>query len=584
MTTKDDFNDMFLASGVADLDWLNMDKDAYQQLDTLPKQNLDIQPDLAAMWDHSDKPQNVGVDTHFYQAGVSARDIKETAKDRDLAAASKNNVVRFATELLLNGASPTVFVSKMKGHFAKEDLFLAKMELSKLSQEIGLLGRVYVSSEIYPHCYVGEGKEIIQKSKTAKLLLKKESCDGCVYNQNSNCAIYKKTLVARVNYTHGLVKEFQALHQCHGKTSSLKGKTPRDQLQYLNLHASEKPSMPVHRESVKQLEPKVSMDEALTQLRNRSERRVVAGVSNDRLYRNVALKMMTRKLSSELRAKIATVSHTRLNILKANEDLVGNVWVDLGAFDNCEVQAKAFLAKHAHGARFVTKTIRCGSCSHFHDHHCGLFDRDIVASGQDVPYSVNLTKDYIRDYLSSGRISEKVAATLIKGLASQKSKSVLAAMFRYQQPVKSKIYEGQVPERKAVSETELVNYLREETRRSEEQRKAVDLSERTYEPVLSTIRSAIAQGLNGPLVTSILREKFEPGFLRDAQPVIAKKLASEGLLEKLRGSFDTHSEVIAWDNPVESFDLQPMLADVNAETKYAGDLDFELTGEITIDE
>jgi hypothetical protein len=40
------------AGGVSNLDWLDVDEEEYRQQDTLPKQNLDIIPDLEAAWSH----------------------------------------------------------------------------------------------------------------------------------------------------------------------------------------------------------------------------------------------------------------------------------------------------------------------------------------------------------------------------------------------------------------------------------------------------------------------------------------------------------------------------------------------------
>jgi len=44
------------SEGPANIDWLNVDEAEYRETDVLPKQNLDIVPDLQAAWSHQDAP------------------------------------------------------------------------------------------------------------------------------------------------------------------------------------------------------------------------------------------------------------------------------------------------------------------------------------------------------------------------------------------------------------------------------------------------------------------------------------------------------------------------------------------------
>src|SRR5262245_20072346 len=43
-------------SATSDLEWLDVDEKEYRALDRLPKQNLDVRPDLEALWARNDEP------------------------------------------------------------------------------------------------------------------------------------------------------------------------------------------------------------------------------------------------------------------------------------------------------------------------------------------------------------------------------------------------------------------------------------------------------------------------------------------------------------------------------------------------
>jgi len=54
MSDLGDLGDFLKEGGVSNLDWFDVDENAYRELDKLPKQNLDIAPDLQAIWAHED--------------------------------------------------------------------------------------------------------------------------------------------------------------------------------------------------------------------------------------------------------------------------------------------------------------------------------------------------------------------------------------------------------------------------------------------------------------------------------------------------------------------------------------------------
>lgn len=49
MADLGDISSFIKEGSVANLDWLDVDEKQYRELDTLPKQNLDISPDMQAL-------------------------------------------------------------------------------------------------------------------------------------------------------------------------------------------------------------------------------------------------------------------------------------------------------------------------------------------------------------------------------------------------------------------------------------------------------------------------------------------------------------------------------------------------------
>jgi len=49
----------FQQSSIVDLEWLAVDREMYRETEILPTQNLDITPDLAELWDHTDRSPGV---------------------------------------------------------------------------------------------------------------------------------------------------------------------------------------------------------------------------------------------------------------------------------------------------------------------------------------------------------------------------------------------------------------------------------------------------------------------------------------------------------------------------------------------
>ena len=55
MAELGDISSFIKEGSVANLNWLDVNEQQYRELDLLPKQNLDIAPDMQALWSHEDK-------------------------------------------------------------------------------------------------------------------------------------------------------------------------------------------------------------------------------------------------------------------------------------------------------------------------------------------------------------------------------------------------------------------------------------------------------------------------------------------------------------------------------------------------
>lgn len=222
------------SSGLVDHDWLVVDPEEYAKTEALPLQNLDIVPDLSALWDHQDKPATSYLLPNSADKPKSMVDVaRDSGQTRQAAAAE---VVRTARLLVLQTTDERKIYDGLIRRFPKNTIASCSSALKGVFAERGLLGRFYVAASDFPECHFGRQQDMTfvkRHASTARFLLAKDECSSCVQNKEGNCAVFHKRLVPTVPYTDENAETVERT-QAIGKQASA-SRDPKDRIRHAFL-------------------------------------------------------------------------------------------------------------------------------------------------------------------------------------------------------------------------------------------------------------------------------------------------------------------------------------------------------------
>ena len=193
-----DISDILHNRGVSDLSWLDVDPDDYHKAEALPKQNLDVIPELqhALSMDDGNVPTLIPLRPHTM---VNTNPLDPPGSPaRNVAPKIVNHVARH----LIMGHKPRHIGEQLVLEFAMSQIQAASAQIASVLSERGLLGNVYIDARHFPRCAQnGDDKKfVITRAISAKYILAKDECAGCVHNRDGQCANLHKRLVGNISY------------------------------------------------------------------------------------------------------------------------------------------------------------------------------------------------------------------------------------------------------------------------------------------------------------------------------------------------------------------------------------------------
>lgn len=193
-----DIWDVLHNRGVSDLSWLDIDPEDYHKAEALPKQNLDIIPELqrALTFEDSDVPKLIPLRPHTM---VNTNPLDPPgAPARNVAPEIVNRVARH----LMSGHPPKHIKERIFLEFSPSQVRAASSGISSVMSERGLLGNVFIDARHFPRCAQdGDDKKFVAaRASGAQYILAKSECSGCIHNKCGNCANLHKRLVDAVSY------------------------------------------------------------------------------------------------------------------------------------------------------------------------------------------------------------------------------------------------------------------------------------------------------------------------------------------------------------------------------------------------
>jgi hypothetical protein len=221
MSELGDLTNFLKEGAVVDLSWLDVDENAYRELDALPKQNLDVSPDLQAMWAHEDKPASA----YLVPNTGAPRTMGDLSTGHGkLAAEVEASIAKVARYALMQSIDSTRFREALTSRFDMGVLKAARHVIKEALDERGLLGRYYIDATDFPGCHNSPKNAVTFVRKFAsesKFVRAKSECGTCIHAKTNstggmNCAVFHKEVVLEVPYTDQLAAKVEQAQRARG--------------------------------------------------------------------------------------------------------------------------------------------------------------------------------------------------------------------------------------------------------------------------------------------------------------------------------------------------------------------------------
>lgn len=400
--------DYFLKEGsIANLDWLDVDEKDYRELDNLPKQNLDVSPDLEALWARGDEdpvkyvvPNKVMVPTPGIEDPKTMGDMSQLHGKLRAHAEEIRKVARLA---LVQSADLGRFQTELQNRFDLETLRANKDVLASVLKERGLLGRLYVAAEDFKTCATSTGPAdfVRRYANDAQYVLAKTACGDCCHAKQSggknHCGVFHKEIQLEVPYSEELARAVERAQAGVGKavqaseTSDPRERIRRAYLSPMNYRTSDSyQGYGVNKAAAPALvDPTVAKEQLISKasLLKKKQGQLQSQPVVDFLHREMVKGLTRKELATSLKLAFDT------NTLVATQDywkplfdeagLYGVVYTKQASFSDCHVGAD-FLAKHNPSVRAVVAGDKCGSCVYNKASRCLMYGKSLVKEASEV--------------------------------------------------------------------------------------------------------------------------------------------------------------------------------------------------------
>jgi len=546
MADLGDITDFLKEGSVNDLDWLDVNEEQYRSLDKLPKQNLDIAPDLQSLWSHEDRPAQAYL---VPNAGApiprTMGDLSE-AHGRISKEAAVEQLVKVARYALMQSPDLAKFKQALTSRFDSDLIRASRDVLATVLKERGLLGRFYIAAEDFPGCYQSSKKVIAfarRFSNDAKFVQAKDQCAGCVHNSGNTCGVFQKQIVLEVPYTPALAEKIEQAQASKGKLIQASSLLPRERIKAAHLAedvkiagqvATPKPIVnPAQFTKVHQAPQKVhlpvigSQQQKLDQAAMAWDPNVVSGKTASmnktgmdktafevvNLLRREMLKghgeaglLQALKLSFSVEDLKATRSSWEPLFKEAG--YFGTVYAAQESFDDCHTGSD-FLAKHNPSIKAIVAGGKCNGCIYNKMARCLMYGRPLVAKVEDA-YTQETVTNVIREHRLAGRLetgAEKVAW-------GETPKEALKAIYR----VASAASEA--------PPASVRSYIEQAFRGTDHGHVTAGLTKRE---IVKTASRYLNEGLYGSQLLEALGRRFDPRDLKASVSEIKTAITEQGL-------------------------------------------------------
>jgi hypothetical protein len=398
--------------GVSDLSWLSVNEEEYRALETLPKQNLDIIPELqkALAFDPKDStPSLVPLKPHV-MVNVNPSD-KMLPSEVDMIDPIRNRVAT----MVMKGYDDKTVAQRLYAEYSPADIKLAAKAIKSVLGERHLLGNLYINASNFPKCSQDNSRDrkiVANTARTAKFVIAKNECSGCVCNRSGQCSAFKKTIVSSVPYGKrlandlGLVKLNVPTDDQSAWKEAIRSGIAASESHHSNDGVK---TVSTQQPKYKPVYDQSTVDAYLSAPREPK----YSGPSS--VYFKYARRMMEGHDDREFLLASGDESLKRLAL---DYGLLGKTYLDLDAFESCK-DALNFVISTKRVPSYVLR--RHATCGHCHGISGGACDKLCSVSKfvtNEVPYNKETLASALKSAVRESRLDRKEADVLLQKMAS----------------------------------------------------------------------------------------------------------------------------------------------------------------------
>lgn len=511
-------------SGPANLDWLNVNEKDYQEVDRLPKQNLDITPDLKALWSHEDKPS-----TGFVPNTGAPRTMGDLSQEHGPLRKAPEDLLRTARLAIMQTTDPRRIHHALTSRYDSEVIKGARTALASVLAERGLLGRYYIDAADFPECHTGGKKaaEFVKRfASEARFVKAKDTCTNCIHRQGGgHCGVFHKQIVMDVPYTDELAAQVEGLQQAKGMAVQASEAGPRDRIRSAFIgQAGRQTAAFSGRPQAAQAKPvQGNTQEQLIAVANLTKKRESEGQQKLAAQQARPIVAMLRREMLKGRTKSELGTALRLAFderdLRATQaewapvyreaGLYGAIYSTQGSFDDCREGAD-FLAKHGSSVRAIVVGEKCGSCIFNKIGRCLMYGKKLVKDASEV-----VTPETFAQVLDEHRMAGRLPYGAERLNWGQDAATALRTIHEAAMSPKAQT----VGNLRATVETAFHGGSGQRTGGSDVTKRAI----------VQAMQQYMNEGLYGQDLVAVLRGRFEVRDLAAAKEDMRVLLAEQGL-------------------------------------------------------
>jgi len=538
MSDLGDLSNFFKDASITNLDWLDVDEKEYQALDKLPKQNLDIVPDLQAIWSHEDQLSttylvpNSGPVKPFPSSG-EVHTMGDLSSAHGPLRPSAEDIAKVTRYALIQSSDMNVLRRTLTAKFDMDTLRLHRSVIAQALEERGLLGRVYLVASDFPGCHNSPKTPqlfVRRHAQDAKYIVAKPQCNQCIHAQKVgnaiNCAVFHKEIVLEVPYTEQLAREVENLQQTRGKSiQASTGLPPKERIRLALLAESPKAETVYRGAGENQFptavgSPTEGMHEQLIAASNLTRKRDQQMALDHKSAPIVAMirrELLKGRTSSEVgeslkvRFSMDDLARTR-SVWEPHfreAGLYGRVYSTQDSFDDCREGAD-FVAKHNLGIRGIVAGSKCDSCIYNKVSRCMLYGKPLVRQAEDL-YTPQTVDAVLLELRTAGRlppVDGKVASSWGQTPRDQ-LKNIHQSIAREAPPVA------------VSSRLDIVKAFHGAPAR--------EPTVAARKPIVAAARRLLNEGLYGEDLVAAMRVRFQPDEIASAREELKAVFAEQGL-------------------------------------------------------